>query len=59
MKDKICIAEGIMEQIKKPLYYSNFTFDDILEWAQSTDDLLCEDFGVQKVKEWNNKQCYK
>ena len=53
MKDKICIAEGIMEQIKKPLYYDDFTFDDLLEIFQYADDRLCKDFGFMK-HDWKN-----
>jgi hypothetical protein len=53
MKDKIYIGEGIMAQINEPLYYDDFTFDDILEMFQHADYRLCEDFGFMK-HDWKN-----
>lgn len=52
-QDIIYTGDGIMEQIKKPLYYDNFTFDDLLEMFQYADDRLCEDFGFTK-HDWKN-----
>lgn len=53
MKDKIYIGEGIIEQIKKPLYYDDFTFNDVLEWFQRVDDAICEEYGFMK-HDWKN-----
>lgn len=47
------IGEGIMAQINEPLYYDDFTFDDLLEIFQYADDRLCEDFGFMK-HDWKN-----
>ena len=55
MKDKeiFYTGKGIMAQINNPLYYDDFTFDDILEWLQAIDDQICEDFGFMK-HDWKN-----